>query len=101
MTGSWLSWNANKFLILSKTGGKLGIWDQKSQTPITLNLFIKASYIETSGNGTYQNPFGNLVKALSYADEQTAENENATINICRFIYFLHFRFLERWPLYDS
>lgn len=83
--GYCLSWNQSNYLILTNPGEKLGEWVQKLNSAVALNLFIKASYTENNGDGTYQNPFGNIIKALSYADEQSAGYKNVTINICRLL----------------
>ena len=61
---------------------------------------MKPSYVETNGDGSYSNPFGNIVKALSYADEQAADKGETTINICK-SYLNMFRFVKSKPLDDK
>ena len=79
----WLSWAKGKYLQYVDRGGVLGTWNIISGSTITLNLFIKASYEETDGDGSYANPFGNIVKAISYAQEKVANKGEATVNICK------------------
>ena len=47
----------------------------------TINVFVKPEHVETTGDGTYANPFGHIVKALSYANEQAADKGETSINI--------------------
>ena len=70
---NWLSCRNSMYLLLTNAGGKIGICENKTQAAFTLDIFVKASYIETSGDGTYSNPLGSIVKALSYADDQSAD----------------------------
>ena len=82
-TNQWLSWNKGNYLLLSQTGGVLGLCTSLSSTTLTLNVFVKAVYVETSGDGSYSNPFGNIVKALSYIEEQASMYLETTANICK------------------
>ena len=90
---SWYEWvgqSSNQCLSLPKSnylqfgtsGSILGTWVANTGSSTTINLFVKPSYVETNGDGSYSNPFGNIVKALSYADEQAADKGETTINIC-------------------
>ena len=47
----------------------------------TLDIFVKPELVETSNTGTYQSPFGHIVKALSYVDEYAADKGNTIVNI--------------------
>ena len=80
---SWLSWAKGKFLQYSSSGGVVGTWSIISGSGTTLNYFVKASYEETSGDGSYANPFGNIVKTISYARDQAANKGETTVNICK------------------
>ena len=79
----WISCKKGFYLSFSSTGGFLGTWDAIISDYIILELFVKSSYEETNGNGMYDNPFGNIVKALNYAEEQTSMYTNSTVNICK------------------
>ena len=95
-----LSWPKTKYLSLGSTGSKLGTWTTNTGTSTTINIFVKPSYVETTGDGSYSNPFGNIVKALSYADEQAANKGETTINICK-SYLNMLRFAKWKPLHDK
>ena len=82
-TSQWLSCPKSKYITFGSVGSIIGTCTSNSGTSTTLNLFVKASYTESSGDGSYSNPFGNIVKALSYADEQSADKGETTINICK------------------
>ena len=95
----WLSCIKGYYLLYDTPGGKTGkcIFSMTypiSQENIPLNynirigsdphsltLFVKPNYVETTGDGTYSNPFGHIVKALEYADEQSADKGETTVNI--------------------
>ena len=79
----WLSCAKGYYLQYKKSNGVLGTWSAISGSDITLNLFVKASPEETNGVGSYSNPFGNIAKAISYAQDQTADKGEATVNICK------------------
>ena len=79
----WLSCPKSKYIAFVSAGSIVGTCTSNSGTSTTLNLFVKASYAESTGDGSYSNPFGNIVKALSYADEQSADKGETTINICK------------------
>ena len=79
----WLSWAKGMYLQYANKGGVKGTWNTISGSTIALNLFIKASYEETDGDGSYAKPFGNIVKAISYAQEKVANKGEATVNICK------------------
>ena len=83
-TSQWLSCSKSKYITFGSAGSIIGTCTSNSGTSTTLNLFVKATYIESTGDGSYSNPFGNIVKALSYLDEQSADKGETTINICRF-----------------
>ena len=95
-----LSWPKSKYLLYGTSESIVGTWVANTGSPTIINLFVKPSYVETSGDGSYSNPFGNIVKALSYADEQAADKGETTINICK-SYSNMFRFAKWWPLYDK
>ena len=78
-----ISWAKNYFLNYKTSGGVIGTWKAITKPKTTYNLFVKASYEETDGDGSYDYPFGNIVKAISYAQEQTANQVEATVNICK------------------
>ena len=78
-----ISWMTGFYLKLSSAESYLGTWNQISTDSISHDLFVKAEYVETTGDGSYDNPFGNIVKALSYAEEQASMYTNSTINICK------------------
>ena len=78
-----LSWPKLNYLQFVTSGSILGTWVANTGLSTTIDLFVKPSYIETNGDGSYSNPFGNIVKALSYADEQAADKGETTINLCR------------------
>ena len=46
-----------------------------------INIFVEPDYEETTGDGTYDNPFGHIIKALRYANEQAADKGETDINI--------------------
>ena len=96
-----ISWMAGFYLKLSAAGSYLGTWNQISTDSILLDIFVKAENVETTGNGNYDNPFGNIVKALSYAEEQASIYTNSTINICKHTILNWNRFDERQPFHDS
>ena len=79
----WLSCPKSKYITFGSAGSIVGTCTSNSGTSTTLNLFVKASYAESTGDGSYSNPFGNIVKALNYADEQSADKGETTINICK------------------
>ena len=78
----------------------LGTWISNSGLSTTIDLFVKPSYFETNGDGSYSNPFGNIVKALSYSDEQAADKGETIINICK-SYLNMIRFVKWKPLHDK
>ena len=80
-----LSCSKSSYLLFVNNGSILGTWISNTGTSATINLFVKPSYVETNGDGSYSNPFGNIVKALSYADEQAADKGETTINICKIV----------------
>jgi hypothetical protein len=47
-----------------------------------VNIFVKPNFVETGGTrGSYIKPFGNIAKALEYADHITADKYEASVNI--------------------
>ena len=71
------------FLQYTASGEVTGTWNTITGSTATYNLFVKASYEETYGDGSYANPFGNIVKAISYAQDQAANQGETTVNICK------------------
>ena len=70
------------FYLLHKEPGLIGGQCMPSvQDTHTVNVFVKPEHVETTGDGTYANPFGHIVKALSYANEQAADKGETSINI--------------------
>jgi hypothetical protein len=54
----------------------------KDQPDGTINIFISPNMIETTGDGSYGNPFGHIAKALAYANNQVADmSGNPNINL--------------------
>ena len=82
-TNKWTSWNKGSYLTLSTAGEISGLCSNISNDVLILNVFVKAKYIENSGDGSYSNPFGNIAKALSYIEEQASMYSGATVNICK------------------
>ena len=78
-----LSCTKGNFLQYTASGGVTGTWTTITGSTATYNLFIKASYEESNGDGSYANPFGNIVKAISYAQDQAANKDETTVNICK------------------
>ena len=83
------------------------MWGQifKVSRIVWLRHFIKRYFfyfnIESNGNGDYNNPFGNIVKALYYAEEQSSTNSGSVVNICEYRLILGYRSSERWSFYDE
>ena len=96
-----LSWNKGSFLTLTSSGSVSGTCSSISTNTLELNIFVKAVYIETTGDGTYENPFGNIVKALNYVEEQSSNNSGATANICKYKLTYNYRSFEGWSFYDK
>ena len=48
---------------------------------ITLNVFVAPEYEETFNDGSHASPFGNIVKALEYVEEQSANAGTVSANI--------------------
>ena len=82
-TNKCISWNKEYYLSLSTAGGVSGSCTMMSSDIATIDMFVKAEYVETSGDGSYNNPFGNIVKALSYIEEQASMYSGTTANICK------------------
>jgi hypothetical protein len=80
MTG-WISCKTGYYLTLDNPGGIKGTCTQKKMTSGTLNLFVKPEFEETLNTGSYESPFGNIVKALTYANDKASEHSDYTINI--------------------
>jgi hypothetical protein len=48
----------------------------------TIDVFVEPNHVETTGDGSYESPFGHIVKALEYANGQVADMQgNPNINI--------------------
>ena len=69
----WYEWTSNteclscvkgNFLKYTASGGVVGTWTTITGSTATYNLFVKASYKEIYGDGSYANPFGNIVKVI-------------------------------------
>ena len=99
----WYEWISNteclscakgNFLEYTASGGVVGTWTTITGSTATYNLFVKASYEETNGDGSYANPFGNIVKAISYAQDQAADQDETTVNICMLIIIIYIDLLK-------
>ena len=83
------------------------MWGQnfKVSRIVWLIHFIKRYFfyfnIESNENGDYNNPFGNIVKALYYEEEQSSTNSGSVVNICEYMLILGYRSSERWSFYDK
>ena len=69
------------YLSLDTTGGMIGSCNAKLSTAQTLNIFVSPGLVETTNTGTYESPFGNIVKALSYANDYSANAGTTTVNV--------------------
>ena len=78
-----MSWNKGFYLALTTAGGLSGTWNSITPQTQTIEIFVKASFVETAGDGTYDNPFGNIVKALSYIEETASTYSGITATICK------------------
>ena len=67
------------------TGGHIGRWLAKSSGTTTINLFVTPGTESTGADGSYSKPFGHIVKALKYANQEAAPYTSATV----FIYLLN------------
>lgn len=78
-----LSCPASQYLQLAFAGGVTGSCQAKTEPASIFHIFVKAEYEETTGDGSYGNPFGNLVKALSFAESYAADTLGSTTTICK------------------
>lgn len=78
-----LSCPASQYLQLTFAGGVTGSCQAKTEPTSNLPIFVKAEYEEMTGDGSYGNPFGNLVKALSAAESYAADTVGSIITICK------------------
>jgi hypothetical protein len=66
----------------NNVGGTVGDCLSKGLPQGTLDVFVKPNFVETTGDGSYGNPFGHIAKALEYANDQVADMlENPNINV--------------------
>jgi hypothetical protein len=48
----------------------------------TVDVFVKPNFVETTGDGSYGNPFGHIAKALEYANDRVADmSGNPNVNL--------------------
>ena len=84
-----LSCSEGNFLQYTASGAVTGTWTTITGSTAKYNLFVKASYEESNGDGSYANPFGNIVKAISYAQDQAANQGETTVNICKYCIIIY------------
>ena len=74
-------WANGYYLSLDTTGGMIGSCNAKINISQTLDIFVSPSLVETSSTGSYSSPFGNIVKALNYANDYSANAGTTIVNI--------------------
>ena len=89
-----LSCTKGNFLEYTTSGGIFGTWSTITGSIASYNLFVQAVYEETDGDGSYDNPFGNIIKAISYAQDQAADQDETTVNICMLIIIIYIDLLK-------
>jgi hypothetical protein len=78
--GAWLSWQRSFYLQIDGHNS-FGNWIPKSDTNANVNVFVKPGNMVPGADGSYNSPFNNIVKALSYANDQAAPHNSAVITI--------------------
>lgn len=63
------------------SGGSIGTCILKSEPIENIVIFVSPEYEETDGVGTYNDPLGNIVKALSVANERAADMTGGEVSI--------------------
>ena len=94
-----MSCKAGYYLDLTDGSQTVGTCVAKSSDTITVDVFVQPEAESTAdADGTYSKPFGHLYKALKYVEDNSAEYDQATVNI-HLLAGEHY--MERdWQAYD-